>query len=137
MESARDFDGGERQVSPTVSKDKWINHARTKLAKGYSLIVSKERKSANFFMRGKGFEMCAYQTARALIQQGIVVESGTHRLGTVYTLSESAAATMPPHRHTPKPARPQADVDDDLPDLATDDLTDDVSDDDLELGEEE
>ncbi len=75
-----------RPVEPTASKEKWIDHARKKMERGYVLIVNKTRRNANFFMPGKGYEMCSFHAAQKLIDLGIVVETGTHYLGAVYTL---------------------------------------------------
>ncbi|NEQ30346.1 MAG: hypothetical protein F6K04_04995 [Leptolyngbya sp. SIO4C5] len=132
MEPARDTsESVERQVSPTVSKDKWILHARQKMAKGYVLIVSPTRRTANFFMRGKGFEMCAFKVARTLIQLGMVEEAGTHRLGMMYRLKEEH---MPPvSARPPAPKPPPADAD---PETETVDLPDFESED-AELQDEE
>lgn len=85
---------GERSPGPkpTVSKEQWIGHARKKLVRGYVLIVNDTRHNANFFMPGKGYEMCSYQTARQLVKDGVVVAAGTHYLGTVYKLAASVAS---------------------------------------------
>lgn len=91
METSSEREGQERRTGPTVSKEKWINHAKAKMARGYVLIVGKERRTANFYLRPKGFEMCAYNVAKQLIRDGIVVEAGEHHLGTVYKLASDAA----------------------------------------------
>jgi len=85
-------------AEPTVPKDKWIAHARKKLARGYVLIVSQHQPNANFFKTGVGYEMCPYQTARKLVQTGIVTEVGPHHLGIVYQLpvDYDPSATAPP-----------------------------------------
>ena len=87
MESSNDRDLQDRRVGPTVSKDKWANHAKMKMSKGYVLIVGTKRRNANFYSKEKGYEMCAYNVARQLIKEGIVVKTGEHHLGEVYELS--------------------------------------------------
>lgn len=82
----------EQRTSPTVSKEKWANHARQKLLKGYVLIISSNKKSANFYLAGKGYEMCPFHIAKRLVKEGLVVENGTHYLGNVYTLSSALPA---------------------------------------------
>jgi hypothetical protein len=76
----------EWRTQPSVSTEKWIAHAKKKLEKGYRLVVSKSRKTANFYLPGKGYEMCDYKTARKLIEVGLVVEVQEHHLGTLYDL---------------------------------------------------
>jgi len=88
--------------SPTVSKEKWANHARAKLLKGYVLIIADGRRTASFHKEGRGFEPCPFKIAKALVEMGLVEEAGTHFLGTKYQLSSEA----------PVPA-PVVDVDDD------------------------
>lgn len=88
MEPTSERDTQERRIGPTVSKDKWVNHARTKLARGYVLIVGTERKNANFYSREKGYEMCAYNVARQMIKDGLVHKTRDHHLGEVYELIE-------------------------------------------------
>ena len=78
---------GDRRTEPTVAHDKWVEHIKKKLARGYVLIVSVTRPTANFFMTGKGYETCSYRAAQQLIKEGAVVEDGTHYLGTVYKLA--------------------------------------------------
>lgn len=91
---------GERRIGPSVSRDKWLSHARTKLQRGYVLIVGNGRRTANFYSRDKGYEMCAFDIARALVNSGEVLASGEHYLGTVYTLTDTAPPQMP----QPRPA---------------------------------
>jgi hypothetical protein len=91
--SSQEDSGSRAEPRPTVSREKWALHARKKLAHGYVLIVNPSRQNANFFMPGKGYEMCSYHTAQHLIRDGIVVEAGTHYLGTLYKLS--AESTTP------------------------------------------
>jgi hypothetical protein len=93
--------GGGWSPKPSVSRDKWLEHARKKLTAGYVLIVNTTRSSANFYKAGAGYEACAYRVALSLIQSGMVVESGDHDLGMKYRLSESAfppADEHPGHR---------------------------------------
>ena len=91
METSPERESPERKIGPTVSKDKWLNHALAKLSRGYVLIVGTERKSANFHSAEKGYEMCAYNVARQLIRDGHVHKVRDHHLGEVYEL-----VTAPP-----------------------------------------
>lgn len=111
----------DSRAAPSVSREKWALHAHAKLSKGYVLIVSPVRKSANFFMPGKGYDPCPIITAKRLIEQGIVIADGKHPLGDRYRLAPDVDATLvvPP---TPK-LRVDDDDDDDV-DTAADDLTD-------------
>ncbi len=93
MEPVSEFQP-ERRVGPTVSKDKWVSHAKNKLARGYVLIVGTNRRNANFYLRGKGYEMCPYDIACLMIKQGIIVPTGTHHLGTVYELAPEVKAEL-------------------------------------------
>lgn len=86
MEPTSERDSQERRIGPTVSKDKWVNHARTKLTRGYVLIVGTARKNANFYSKEKGYEMCAYNIARQMIKDGLVHKVRDHHLGEVYEL---------------------------------------------------
>lgn len=86
---------GERRIGPSVSRDKWLSHARSKLQRGYVLIVGKGKRTANFYSRDKGYEMCAFEVARALVSSGEIVASGDHHLGTVYTLTPTSAEATP------------------------------------------
>lgn len=108
IDSSGDQDAGERRTGPTVTRDKWVNHARHKLAKGYVLIVSGTRKNANFYSPQKGYEMCAYDVAKKLIAEGLVAKTRKHHLGDVYELT----APLPV---VPKEERRIADDDDDEP----------------------
>lgn len=130
IESSGDQDSGERKIGPTVTKDRWINHARTKLAKGYVLIVSSSRKNANFYSPVKGYEMCAYDIAKTLIGDGTIVKTREHHLGDVYELAGPLPLPV-------KPAAKLVDVDDEpdfIDDLAVGDETDE---DDDQLDDEE
>ncbi len=98
---------GERKVGPTVTKDRWVSYARQKLSKGYVLIVSASRKNANFYSPAKGYEMCAYDVARKLIADGLIVKTRAHHLGDVYELTSDAIDAAP------APAPPVIDDDDD------------------------
>lgn len=86
MEPTSERDTQERKIGPTVSKDKWVNHARNKLSRGYVLIVGTARKNANFYSQEKGYEMCAYNVARQMIKDGLVRKVRDHHLGEVYEL---------------------------------------------------
>lgn len=77
----------DTRAAPSVSREKWALHAHTKLSRGYVLIVSPVRKSANFFMPGKGYDPCPIITAKRLIEQGIVIADGKHPLGDRYRLA--------------------------------------------------
>jgi hypothetical protein len=96
METSNERDYQERRTGPTVSKEKWVNHAKAKLTRGYVLIVGKKRKTANFYLKNKGYEMCGYDVAKQLIKDGLVVESGEHTLGTVYSLASTTTQTAAP-----------------------------------------
>ena len=96
MEASNDRDYQERRTGPTVSKEKWVNHAKAKLARGYVLIVGKNRRTANFFLKNKGYEMCGYDVAKQLIREGSVVEAGEQALGTIYVLAAHAAESLAP-----------------------------------------
>ena len=102
META-DFSSTERSTRerPTVTKDKWITHVVRKLEKGYLLIVANDRRSANFYKAGSGYEMCSYQAAVQMVRDGSVVKTRDHYLGTAYALAPHMIAT-PPAR--PRPA---------------------------------
>lgn len=78
--------GGERPVEPTAAEEKWVQHVKKKLARGYVVIVNRTRRNANFFMVGKGYEMCSYPAALHLIKQEEIIEVGTHYLGIMYAL---------------------------------------------------
>ncbi|MEM1125299.1 MAG: hypothetical protein AAGI71_01515 [Bacteroidota bacterium] len=95
------------RTPPSVSKDKWLTHIRRKLAKGYVVIVNDERKTANFFKPGKGYESCAFQAAQAMIESGELVHTGQRPNGLKYELNDAPPA--PP----PAPAQQRVVVDDD------------------------
>ncbi len=76
----------EWRTQPSVTLDKWIAHAKRKLEKGYRLVVSQDKRTANFYLPGKGYEMCDYKTARQLIETGLVIEVKEHHLGKLYDL---------------------------------------------------
>ena len=105
-ENTTEQGGQERRVGPTVSRDKWLVHARLKLAKGYQLIIAKDgKKRANFWHREKGFEMCAYDVARALVASGEVIPVGEHPLGLLYGPgTPPEPPPKPARKHKPKPA---------------------------------
>ena len=86
MEASSERETPDRRIGPTVSKDKWLNHARVKLTRGYVLIIGTTRRTANFYSREKGYEMCAYNVARQLVKDGAVIKTGQHQLGDVYEL---------------------------------------------------
>jgi len=104
--SSSDFQ--DPRSAPTVTRDKWIAHACNKMARGYSLIVAPKKRNASFFMRGKGYDPCPYVTAKRLLEMKLVKETGSHPLGTVYTLIDGALATPPA-----KTVLDPVDVDDD------------------------
>jgi hypothetical protein len=91
-ENTSEAAGSERRVGPTVSRDRWMLHARQKLSRGYVLILAGgDKRRANFYLPEKGYEMCAYDVARALVQSGEVVPTGEHPLGTRYELPAARA----------------------------------------------
>lgn len=83
---AQEQHSGDRPTAPSVSQDKWIQHALAKLARGYVLIVGTHRRTANFFLPNKGYEMCSYRVARQLIREGSVAKTRDHHLGEVYEI---------------------------------------------------
>jgi hypothetical protein len=125
IESTRESDFADRKTGPTVSKDKWLNHARSKMARGYLLIVGNERKNANFYLQDKGYEMCPYQVAKGMIKAGLVEEAGEHYLGTLFKLRADAVT------EDRTPARRIRDDDDIEPveELESTDVVADVDDD--------
>lgn len=94
MSTAFESDGWGGGSQPSVSKDKWVRFAVQKMERGYALIVSEARKSACFFMSGKGYEGCSFKVARQLMIDGILVESGNHPLGKIYLLDPEALARL-------------------------------------------
>ena len=106
-ENTTDQSSQERRVGPTVSRDKWYLHARQKLSKGYKLIVARDgKKRANFWTAEKGFEMCAFEVARALVLSGEVAHTGEHPLGNVYELIQTdVPAPKAKPKAKPKPSR--------------------------------
>ncbi len=133
--SSKSSDYQEVRAVPSVSRDRWLEHARKKLEKGYALIVSDERRNANFHMAGKGYETCPHKTALQLIKQGVVKKAGKHHLGSMYFLADAAIAD------SPAPAKRNIVVDDEEEDVAEaseyDDLVDELEDESLEEEEEE
>lgn len=101
METSSSSEYQERRVGPTVSKDKWVNHAKSKLARGYVLIIGKQKRNANFYLRSKGFEMCPFNVAKQLVKEGIVIEAGEHPLGTMYRLAEQITPVEVKRRPAP------------------------------------
>ncbi|NNE45216.1 MAG: hypothetical protein HKN37_01000 [Rhodothermales bacterium] len=130
----------EVRAVPSVSRDRWLEHARKKLEKGYALIVSEKRKNANFYLAGRGYETCQHKTALLLIKQGVVKKAGKHHLGVVYLLSDDAKIVLPP-----APVIVDDDDDETTADSESDagyedmldELDDEVEDDDEEDDEEE
>ena len=117
MEASNDAGSAERTTAPTVSREKWLLHAQAKLARGYVLIVGTERRVANFYQAGKGYETCAYPVAKQLIKNGLVAPVRAHHLGTVYALQvpveELRAKVLP--KPPKRPAdEPEAEVEEDL-----------------------
>ncbi len=108
----------DSRAAPSVSREKWALHAHAKLSKGYVLIVSPVRKSANFFMPGKGYDPCPIITAKRLIEQGIVIADGKHPLGDRYRLAPDVDPTL-----VVPPVVVDDDDDDDV-DTGGEDLTD-------------
>lgn len=113
----------DSRAAPSVSREKWALHAHTKLSKGFVLIVSPVRKSANFFMPGKGYDPCPIITAKRLIEQGIVVPDGRHPLGDRYIL----APDVDPSKIVAPVAKViDDDDDDDVVDTGGEDLTEEL-----------
>ncbi len=110
----------DSRAAPSVSREKWALHAHAKMSKGYVLIVSTARKSANFFMPGKGYDPCPIITAKRLIEQGLVVTDGRHPLGARYILAPDAD----PARVAPKGRVDDDDDDDDDTTADSEDLAD-------------
>lgn len=113
-ENDRVNDAQEKRNAPTVSREKWHHHAVTKMARGYFLIVGTQRRSANFYLPGKGYETCSYNIATQLVKEGVVVEAGEHYLGTLYALAEQPSPQKPKPAAEKKIADPDPDVEDDL-----------------------
>ena len=84
----------EARAVASVSREKWAQHALGKMQRGYALIVPEGRRSASFFKVGKGYEACAYHTARQLIREGLVVAAGPHALGTLYLPTPEALQAL-------------------------------------------
>ncbi|GIV59187.1 MAG: hypothetical protein KatS3mg043_0276 [Rhodothermaceae bacterium] len=123
--------GSPDRISPTVTREKWASHARSKLLNGYVLIIGKERRNANFFKPSKGYEVCPYKIARRLVEEGIVEPTEKqHYLGTVYVLSANAAVLASP------PAPSVDDDDEDTPAGEMDDLLVEITDEEEEESEE-
>ena len=102
MGTSFDSDGWDAGIPPSISRDKWTRHALHKMTRGYCIILSTERRSACFFMAGKGYEGCPYKAARQLILDGFIVEGGKHPLGTIYLLDpEALNRAAAPQTRTP------------------------------------
>ncbi len=121
----------EKRNAPTVTKEKWRSHALAKLERGYVLIVGTQRRTANFYQPGKGYEMCAYNVATQLIKEGSVVKAYDHHLGTAYGLAAGAKPPPPPKTPAPKPPKPQDEMEALLDELIEDEGDDEASDDEL------
>jgi len=94
MGASFEKDGWDGGIQPSVSKDKWVRFAIQKMERGSVMILSDERKSACFFMAGKGYEGCSFKVARQMIVDGLLVESGAHPLGKIFTLDVEALARL-------------------------------------------
>ncbi len=131
--STNDAGSKEIAISPSVSPEKWRQHALRKLGQGYVLIIGKNRRNANFYKAGKGFEPCAFAAASKLAEQALLEEAGRHPLGTVYKLTSNAPTKI---AEAPKPAPDWDDDDDETPEAERElgwiDKSDDSSDDDLD-----
>ena len=90
------YDGGGWSPKPSVSKDKWLEHAIRKLAAGYVLVVNDAKSNANFYKSGAGYESCSYRTAHTLIQTGTVVVYAENDQEKRYRLSENVALPSGP-----------------------------------------
>ena len=133
MEVSNDPGGPERSTAPTVSREKWLNHARTKMARGYVLIIGSERRVANFYQPGKGYEMCAYNVAKRLVKEGIVTPTRTHYLGTVYELQVTPEIKQDVR---PEPPKTEPETEDDM-DVLLKSLEQEVQDDEVDGGLED
>lgn len=126
------------------SKERWAKHAITKLSKGYKLVISKTRISANFFKEGSGYETCPHKTAVKLVKNGFLDEVGENEQGVVYTLKEEFVEKSSAKKKKAKPAKEKVEEpDEDLDILDTEDLDDEIADelddeiDDDEIDDEE
>ena len=119
------------------SKERWAKHAISKLSKGYKLIISQTRVSANFHKPGSGFETCPHKTAVKLVRAGYLNETGEHDLGIVYELKpEFMESATPKKKAAKKPKKveaPKEEVEIELDDeLDAEDLDDELDAEDLD-----
>lgn len=138
MSTQSDSDYTEVRAVPSVSRDRWLDHARKKLEKGYTLIVSDSRRNANFYFPGKGYETCQHKTALLLIKQGIVKKAGKHHLGTMYRLSDKALVlSHASPRDEDEEETPIAETETDYEEILDELEATDEEEDDAEEGDEE
>ncbi len=123
------------------SKERWARHAITKLSKGYKLIISQTRVSANFHKPGSGFETCPHKTAIKLVRAGYLDEKGEHDLGILYELKPEFMEEAKPKKKAakkvkkakPEPPKEELAIDLDDDELDADELADaDLDDEELE-----
>ncbi len=109
------------------SHERWAKHAIAKLSKGYNLIFSKTRVSANFYKPGSGFATCPHKTAVKLVRAGYLKEIGEHDLGILYELNPEYVISTGPKKKSAGPAKKDkaAPVTKDAVDELDDELLDD------------
>ncbi|NND71445.1 MAG: hypothetical protein HKN43_07690 [Rhodothermales bacterium] len=88
--SGNSDDGFATRVPPTVSKDKTLQLALTKLERGWVIILGPKGKNANLFKPGKGFDPILFSVAARMRDLGLIQEAGPHYMGTKYVLAEGA-----------------------------------------------
>lgn len=73
-------------MASSAPSSKWLPLAEQKFKRGYVLVINDQRRVANFFKPGKGYEPCPYRIARDMIIEGVIAETGKRRpLGLEYT----------------------------------------------------
>lgn len=119
------------------SKERWAKHAVNKLLKGYRLIISRTKKTANFHKESTGFETCPHRTAMRLVREGFLIKTGEHSLGGIYELKPEFKAKPTSKKKSPPiaPVKVKTPIEDENDELIDPDELDDVIDeldDDLE-----
>lgn len=72
-------------MASSAPSNKWLPLAEQKFKRGYILVIHDQRRIANFFKPGKGYEPCPYRIARDMIAQGFIATTGKCRpLGLEY-----------------------------------------------------
>lgn len=110
---------------------KWLPLADKKFKRGYVLVIHEQRRIANFFKPGKGYEPCPYRIAQDMILEGLITETGKRRpLGLEYTRVTTAQlrAISPSvdddDDDLESGVAPMLDADDDLEELTSDEALD-------------